>query len=140
MIEKTFVDSNILVYAYDALAGERHLIARQTVQEIWQRRTGVVSTQVIQETYVNLRRKVRNPLSAAEARKVVEDYLSWELIVNDGASIVDALEIEQRYQLSFWDALIVHAAERANAPILLSEGLSHGQRYGATTVHNPFLV
>jgi predicted nucleic acid-binding protein len=99
----------------------------------------VVSTQVIQETYVNLRRKVRNPLSAAQAKGIVEDYLSWELIVNDGASILQALEIEQRYQLSFWDALIVHAAERANAPVLLSEDLSHGQRYGATTAHNPFL-
>ena len=138
MTDKIFVDSNILVYAHDALAGERHEMARSLVRELWRNRSGVVSTQVIQETYVNLRKKAQQPLSAREARDTVEDYLSWELVVNDGTSILAAMEIERRYQLSFWDALIVQAAERAGAPILLTEDLNHGQRYTTTTAQNPF--
>ena len=98
---------------------------------------GVVSTQVLQELAVNLRRKARNPLDARATRDVVSDYLAWRVVVNDGASILEALELEARYQVAFWDALVIQAAMTAGADILYSEDLSDGQRYGGVRVKNP---
>ena len=107
MSGRVFVDTNVLVYAHDRDAGERHERARALVRRLWQDRSGVVSTQVLQEFYVNVRRKARQPISRPQAHRVLTDYLAWEVIVNDGDSILAAVDLESRYQLSFWDALIV---------------------------------
>jgi len=96
----------------------------------------VLSTQVLQELYVSLR-KAPNPVPAAEARQVVADYLRWEVVVNNGESVVDAAELETRYRISFWDALIVQAAIASGVAILYSEDLSAGQAYGSVRVVNP---
>jgi predicted nucleic acid-binding protein len=139
MSAKCFVDTNILMYAHDTAAGEKHERARALVEELWRDRTGVVSTQVLQELVVNLRRKAAKPLDAAAAREVVVDYLAWQVVVNTGESILHALDLEQRHRISFWDALIVHAADVSGASVLYSEDLSDGQRYGAVAVVNPFI-
>jgi predicted nucleic acid-binding protein len=139
MSARAFVDTNILVYAHDRLAGPKHLQARQLVGELWNSGGGILSTQVLQEFSLNVRRKVKHPLSMIEVRKAIEDYLSWEIVVNDGASILEALEIEQRFQVSFWDALIIQAAESAGADVVYSEDLSHRQKYRSLQVINPFL-
>jgi predicted nucleic acid-binding protein len=139
MSAKCFVDTNILMYAHDATAGEKHERARALVEELWRDRTGVVSTQVLQELIVNLRRKAAKPLDPAAAREIVVDYLAWQVVVNTGESILHALDLEQRHRMSFWDALIVHAADVSGASVLYSEDLSHGQRYGAVTVVNPLI-
>lgn len=138
MTGRAFVDSNVLVYAHDSGAGQRHAIARDLVLQLWRDRTGVISTQVLQETYVNLRRKAGRPLDAAEARDLISEYLAWDVVVNDAASVIEAVNLEERYRISFWDALIVAAANAGGAQVLLSEDLSHGQQYGAVTVHDPF--
>jgi predicted nucleic acid-binding protein len=138
MRDKCFVDTNVLVYAHDAGAGEKQEKAVALLERLWDQRRGVVSTQVIQEFYVNVRRKARNPVSPQEARQLVEDYLTWEVVANDGASILEALTLEERYRISFWDALIVQAAQRAGAATLYSEDLGAGQRYGTVEVVNPF--
>jgi predicted nucleic acid-binding protein len=138
MSDKFFVDTNILMYAHDTAAGERHTRARALVEELWEGRSGVVSTQVLQELAVNLRRKARKPLDAKATRDVVSDYLAWQVVVNDGNSILEALELEARHQVSFWDALVIQAAQAAGAEILYSEDLSDGQRYGSVRVRNPF--
>ena len=138
MSDKYFVDTNILVYAHDTAAGAKHDRARALVEELWRDRSGAVSTQVLQELTVNLRRKAARPLTTKATRELVSDYLSWEVIVNGGQSIVDALDIEERHKISFWDALIVHAAQAAGAEILYSEDLSDGQTYGSVRVVNPF--
>lgn len=138
MSGRAFVDSNVLVYAHDRGAGDKHATARDLLRELWRDRTGVGSTQVIQEFYVNVRRKAANPVPRAEARRLVEDYLAWNLIVNDGRSIAEALTLKARYHLSFWDALIVQAAGAAGVDTLYSEDLNHGQAYGPVTVVNPF--
>ena len=140
MSAKCFVDTNILMYAHDTAAGEKHERARALVEGLWQARTGVVSTQVLQELIVNLRRKAAKPLDAAAAREVVVDYLAWKVVVNSGESILHALDLEQQHRISFWDALIVHAAEVSGSSVLYSEDLSHGQRYGAVTVVNPLIA
>lgn len=137
MSDKYFVDTNILMYAHDASAGEKHDRARTLVEKLWETRAGVISTQVLQELAVNLRKKAGKPLDAKAVRDVVSDYLTWQVIVNGGDSILEALDIEARYQVSFWDALVIQAAQAAGAETLYSEDLSDGQRYGFVRVTNP---
>jgi len=137
MSDRLFVDTNVLVYAHDRGAGEKHELARSLVERLWLDRSGAISTQVLQELYVNVRRKAAVPISITEARRLVEDYLSWEVVVNDGTSVLRALEVEARYGISFWDALIVQAAEYCGATVLYSEDLSPGQSYGSVEVVDP---
>ena len=137
MSDRFFVDTNILMYAHDSSAGEKHERAKALVEVLWRDRTGVVSTQVLQELTVNLRRKARRPLDARATREIVADYLTWQVVVNGGESILDSLELSERYQISFWDALVLHAAHTSGAEVLYSEDLSHGQTYGSVRVVNP---
>lgn len=137
MSDRCFVDTNILMYAHDRSAGARHQRAKALVERLWQKRNGVVSTQVLQELCVNLRRKAQNPANWKTARDIVTDYLAWHVVTNTGPAILEALEIEQRYRISFWDALIVQAANASGAEILYSEDLSNGQTYGDVRVVNP---
>jgi predicted nucleic acid-binding protein len=81
---------------------------------------------------------VRRPLDAKATREIVTDYLAWHVVVNGGESILEALDLEVRFQISFWDALVVHAAQSAGTQVLYSEDLSDGQLYGAVRVMNPF--
>ncbi|PWT83578.1 MAG: PIN domain nuclease [Blastocatellia bacterium] len=137
MSDKYFVDTNILMYAHDTAAGMKHERAKALIEELWRDRTGVVSTQVLQELSVNLRRKARRPLDAKATREIVSDYLTWHVVVNTGESILEALDFEARYHVSFWDALVIHAAQSAGVEILYSEDLSDGQRYSGVLVRNP---
>jgi predicted nucleic acid-binding protein len=139
MKDKYFVDTNILIYAHDTSAGAKHERARAVVERLWQEGSGVVSTQVLQELCVNLRRTAGRPVDVKTARAIVADYLSWEVVTNVGESILEALELEDRYQISFWDALIVQAAETSGASILYSEDLSAGQTYRGVQVVNPLV-
>jgi predicted nucleic acid-binding protein len=138
MSARHFVDTNVLVYAHQANAGSRHRVAAELVTQLWLDRTGVVSTQVLQELYVNLRRRIDPPLGIDEAARIVDDYLAWRLVVNDGDAIRQAIVYEKRYKLSFWDALIVQAANSAGADTLYTEDLNHGQRYGQVLAVDPF--
>ena len=137
MSDKYFVDTNILMYAHDTSAGAMHERAKALLEELWRDRTGVVSTQVLQELSVNLRRKAGRPLDVKATREIVADYLTWQVVANGGESILDALELEARYQISFWDALVVQAAQASGAEVLYSEDLSDGQTYGSVRVINP---
>jgi len=137
MNAKQFVDTNILMYAHDVSAGAKHQRAKALVEELWRTRLGVVSTQVLRELCVNLRRKAGRPLALKATRDLIADYLSWPVMVNTGESILEALEFEDRYRISFWDALAVQAAQASGADILDSEDLSDGQTYGAVRVVNP---
>ena len=92
MSDKAFVDTNILVYAHDHAAGDKHSRSKALLEQLWRDHTGVVSTQVLQEFYVNIRKKVRAPLSAEEAKQWIADYLNWNVVVNDGAAVVEAIE------------------------------------------------
>lgn len=138
MTVKAFVDTNILVYAYDRGAGTKHELAMGLVEKLWQEGTGALSTQVLQEFYVNIRRKASKPVSIEQARSLIADYLSWNPIVNDGATMLEAIDVEHRYQLSFWDSLIVVAAQKSGADVIFSEDFNHGQKFGTVVVKNPF--
>ena len=139
MSGKYFVDTNILIYAHDRTAGTKHARARQLIEHLWSTGEGVLSTQVLQELCINLRRKLARPLPVDETRQLIQDYLSWEVIVNTPESVIQALELEVRYKISFWDALVLHAAESSGATILYSEDLSTGQHYGSIQVLNPLV-
>ena len=138
MSDRCFVDTNILVYAHDRSAGLKHERAQALIEGLWTSGDGVLSTQVLQELCVNVRRKVSRPLSIEETSRLVEDYLRWEVVVNTPASVTEALSLEARYQISFWDALILQAAESAGVETVYSEDLAAGQRYGTVRVINPF--
>lgn len=139
MSDRCFVDTNILLYAHDASQGSKHARARELVRELWNRRCGVLSTQVLQELCFNLQRKLARPLEPRATREVIEDYLRWQIVQNTEESVLEALGIQERYMLRFWDALIVQAAEVGGAAVLYSEDFSHGQAYGSVRVVNPFL-
>ena len=139
MSDRYFVDTNILMYAHDSSAGSKHERAAALIADLWESRSGVVSTQVLQELCVNLQRKVAIPIDTKTIRDLVKDYSAWHVVVNDETSILDALDLQERYQISFWDALIVHSANAAAANLLYSEDLSDGQIYGAVKTVNPLI-
>ena len=130
MSGKVFVDTNILVYAHDSTQGVKHERAQALVETLWESGDGILSTQVLQELCINLRRKSTRPPSVEETRKVIEDYCTWEIVVNTAESVLHALDFESRYQISFWDALIVQAATSCEAEIIYSEDLADGQTGG----------
>ena len=137
MSDKCFVDTNILVHAHDFTTGAKHQRAQALIESLWSSEAGVLSTQVLQELCVSLRRKAARPLSVEETRRLIEDYSRWEVVVNTAESVLQALTIEARYKISFWDALIVQAAGSSGAAVLYSEDLAEGQSYGAVRVVNP---
>ena len=136
--DKVFVDTNILIYAYDVSASKKHEVARQIVSDLWNSGHGVLSIQVLQEFFVNVTQKIPKPLDRRSARDIVADFLKWEVIIDDGESILEAVDVLLRYGLSFWDALIVGAAARSGAAVLLSEDLKDGQVIHGLTIRNPF--
>ena len=138
MTGNIFIDTNILVYAHDLDAGTKRETAKRWVTDLWENRTGVLSTQVLQEFYITLTSKLAAPLSAAAAKKILRSYLSWEVVVNDGPILLHAIDIEEANKISFWDALIVAAAYSKNSTMLLTEDLNHGQNIEGITIHNPF--
>jgi predicted nucleic acid-binding protein len=137
---RTFVDTNILVYAHDASETEKQPIARALLEELWANRLGVVSTQVLQEFYVVATRKFEPPMRRPEARQIVALYATWPVIQIDVGLILDAAVLEERFRLSFWDALIVEAARRAGATQLMSEDFQSGRRIAGIVIENPFKV
>jgi predicted nucleic acid-binding protein len=134
----SFVDTNILVYAEDRNTKAKHETARDLVIELWEKREGVLSIQVLQEFYVTATRKLKKPLSAAKAREIVHEYLTWTVVENTSRLLTAALVLHQSAQLSFWDAMVVQAAVEAGCDTLYSEDLNAGQRFGSVVVVNPF--
>ena len=138
MSDRVFVDTNVLIYAHDVDAGERHAVSARLVAELWESRRAVISTQVLQEFYVNATRKIPSPLSRAVARQFVRTYSAWQTETVGPQDIQFASELEEQHQLSFWDALIVAAALKAGAGTILTEDLSSGRSISGVRIENPF--
>ena len=139
MTEKAFVDTNILVYAYDRSQGSKHQKAKQLLQALWQSRQGVISAQVLQEFCVSIQRLAKGADVGDELAAIVETYLTWDVVPSDGVAVLEALTFQARYQISFWDALIIRAANSAEAEILYTEDLNDQQLYGKVRAINPLL-
>ncbi|MDN5697747.1 MAG: PIN domain-containing protein [Rubrobacter sp.] len=136
--QRVFVDTNVLVYAYDLSAGEKHERARDLVEELWRTRYGCVSVQVLQEFFVNVPRKIPKPLSTAQAKEIVSDLSYWKLHSPTGRDVVEAIDLNERHELSFWDSMIVRSAVSLGCNMVLTEDLNPGQAYDGLTVENPF--
>jgi predicted nucleic acid-binding protein len=136
--DRIFVDTNVLVYAYDTDAGEKHQTARTVLMNLWESHRGAISTQVLQEFYVTVTRKVPKPLARRAAREVVDTYRAWPVHQPAVDDVIAASEVEERYQLSFWDALVIVSARRSDARTVLSEDLQDGRRIGELVISNPF--
>lgn len=139
MSGKSFADSNLLIYAHDRSTGPKSTKAQELLANLWRERRGVLSTQVLQEFCENARRKSVRPVSVEQLREAIREFMGWEVVVNSADSVLPTLEIEARYQISFWDAMIVQAAASASCEVLYSEDLSHGQEYDGVLVINPFV-
>ncbi len=135
---RIFVDTNILIYGHDLDAGVKHETAAALLRQLWEEETGVLSTQVIQEFYVNVTRKIPHPLSPNQTRGLIETYFAWPIIVNGSGTILRASEIEERYRLSFWDALIIAAAVEGRADQIVTEDLKAGETIEGIQIVNPF--
>lgn len=138
MSASLFVDTNVFVYRRDVSEPEKQPIARDWLAEVWRRRAGRTSLQVLHEYYHTTTQKLCPGLSAVEARKDIEALLTWRLAPADGALIRQAWALQDRFGLSWWDALIVAAAQRTDAQYLLTEDLQHGQTFGRVRVIDPF--
>jgi predicted nucleic acid-binding protein len=137
-VQKVFLDTNIIIYAYDVSAGDKHVVASKIMLDLWDSGLGVISTQVLQEFFVNVTQKIPKPLDKRLAKDILSDLLKWDVVVNDGESILEAVEILFQYGYSFRDSLIIEAAMRSGSELLLSEDLTHGQIINGLTINNPF--
>lgn len=137
MSDKTFIDTNVLIYAHDVDARANHHVARALLAELWSERTGVVSLQVLQEFYVNVTRKIAHPLLKESARLVVSTYTIW-CVETTPSEISTAFRIEDEARIGFWDALIIASALKGGATRILSEDLNAGQTIAGIRIENPF--
>jgi len=136
--DSVFIDTNVLVYAYDKEAGRKHEIARDLLIKLWRNKGAALSIQVLQELFVTVTRKISKPISTRIAKEIVKDLLTWDVVSVDGASLLAAIELHEREKISFWDALIVTSAQRAGAAVLLSEDFTDARVFAGVTVRNPF--
>lgn len=135
-----FVDTNILIYAHDRDAGIKHDKAKQILTDLWNQENGCLSVQVLQEFFVNVTKKIPQPLPTAVARELIRTYLPWVKAVADGEMVIRASEIADAWQTSFWDGMIIAAAERSGASELLTEDLQSGQHIAGLILINPFVA
>ena len=135
-----FVDTNVLLYGEDSADGVKQSAALAWLKRLWLDRRGRLSTQVLNEFYVNATCKLRLPMAQADARTEVRRYQQWQPWVADHATVETAWAIESRYRLSYWDALIVASAQAQGCRFLLTEHLQHEQRIDNVQIVNPFFA
>ncbi|HEX9693257.1 MAG TPA: PIN domain-containing protein [Gemmatimonadales bacterium] len=140
MSEPIFVDTNVLVYARDLAVPDKQRAAALWLEHLWEVGAGRVSFQVLHEFYVTVTRKLNPGLSRAEARDDVRTLFAWQPVMADRIVIEAAWTLQERYDLSWWDALIVAAASRAGCRLLLTEDFQEGQELGGVRITNPFTV
>jgi predicted nucleic acid-binding protein len=133
-----FLDTNVLIYAHDRSAGNKHLRAKELVQDLWKSGEGCLSIQILQEFYVNVTRKVAKPMAPETAAQIIADLSAWQVHRPGVEDVLDAIRLQARYQLSFWDAMIVASALQLGCPTIWSEDLNPGQVYDQTQALSPF--
>jgi predicted nucleic acid-binding protein len=131
------VDTNVLVYAHDRSAGDKHDQAKALMRSLWDDGRGCLSMQVLQEFYVNITRKVPRPLGPSAAAEIIADLATWDVHCPNPADMQDAIRFGQRHGLAFWDAMILTSAQAKGCPVVWSEDLNAGQDYGGVRVVNP---
>ena len=133
-----FVDTNILIFAHNRSAGDKHIQARDLIRTLWQSGEGCLSIQVLQEFYVNVTQKVAKPLTQDVAAQIIADLSVWQVYRPGLEDVLDTIRLQGRYQISFWDAMIVSSAIQLGCQTIWSEDLNPGQVYDSVAVTNPF--
>jgi len=133
-----FVDTNVLAYAFDKSSSPKKLVVQRLMNQLRAEDRLRVSTQVLQELFVTLTRKVTQRCSSEEALAVLDDLTAWPLMVVDYAAIRAAVGLADQAKLSFWDALVVVTAARSGATVLYTEDLNDGQEILGVRISNPF--
>lgn len=136
MSVEVFLDTNVVAYAVDTTRGAAH--KRQIARKILRDGGFGLSTQVLQDFYVTVTKKLKRPLSVSTAARWVDQLCKAELVTLDTSLIKLAIAYSNRYQISYWDGAIIAAAEALGAQVVYSEDLNHGQTYGSVKVVNPF--
>jgi predicted nucleic acid-binding protein len=135
---RKFVDTNVLVYAHDLTAGDKHSRARALLEELWDTREGCLSVQVLQEFFVTTTRKIPKPLDPSAAAQIIGDLARWRVHAPAAPDVLAAIDIRRQAGTSFWDAMILRSAQELGCPVLYSEDLNAGQSYAGIRVTNPF--
>ena len=135
--DRIFVDTTVLLHAHDLDSGEKRAIAEHVLRQLWMDETGALSVQVLQEFYLALTSGIASPVPRRAARDLVQAYSVWPVVTLDAGDLLAASELEERYRVSFRDALVLAGARKAGATLLLSELQSHRAIPGLD-VRNPF--
>lgn len=135
---RQFVDTNILVYAHDRAAGQKHATARALMESLWQSGQGCLSIQVLQEFYVTVTRKVSQPYTPAEAARIIDDLGTWHIHTPSVNDVLAAIDLQARFQISFWDALIVQSGLQLGCELIWTEDFNSGQMIHQIEIRNPF--
>jgi predicted nucleic acid-binding protein len=135
---RAFLDTNVLVYAYDDSSSAKQQRARELVETLANDERALLSTQVLQEFYVVVTRRLQVPVLEDVAQEAVETLLALPIVQVTPALIVDGIRRSRVDQLALWDALIVEAALAGGASVLHSEDLQDGRRFGDLQIVNPF--
>jgi predicted nucleic acid-binding protein len=138
MTGKGFVDTNVLVYAHDSTAGEKHRRAVSLVTELWENGSGCLSLPVLQDFYMTVTQKVPTPMEAGRAVQIMRDLAIWTVHEPGIDDVIAAVEMQLRYRISFRDAMILRSAVRLGCETVWSEDLNPGQVYDGVRVQNPF--
>lgn len=138
MTVAVFVDANVLIYSEDSSDPVKQQTALQWLDELWRRQCGRISTQTLNEFYVNATRKLKPPLPQGDARAKVRRFTAWQPWQIDHATVESAWAMESRYGLHYWDSLVIAAAQHLGCRYVLSEDMGHEQHYGAVQVIDPF--
>jgi predicted nucleic acid-binding protein len=134
-----FLDTNVLVYAFEKGDTSKKQVARQLLRRLTNTGSLCLSTQVLQELFVTLTRKAARPSTTEEATTILDNLAQWPVIVIDYPAIRAAADLSKRARLSFWDALVVVAASCSGASVLYTEDLNDGQEILGVRITNPFL-
>ena len=140
MDARTFVDTNILIYARDSSEPRKQALAEIALRKLWENRNGRISIQVLNEYFVNVTQKLSPGLSRAEAWQDIKSLRAWNPLSLEAPLMDLAYALQEKHALSWWDALIVAAAQVLECNYLLSEDLSDAQTYGRVTVINPLKI
>jgi predicted nucleic acid-binding protein len=138
MADRIFVDTSVLVRAHDLDAGEKRAIAEHVLRQLWQDESGVLSTQVLQEFYSALMSGGGSPVPRRAARDLLQAYSVWPIVALDAADLDAASDVEERHRLAYRDALIVVAARKSGAALLLAEHIQPYRAVAGLEVKNPF--
>ena len=133
-----FVDTNVLVNAFDRAEPGRRAIAASLLDRLASSNCLRLSSQILQEFFVTVTRKIASPLPVDQALELLDDFHAWPLFLVDYEAIREAGALCGQVRLSFWDALVVVSAARSGADTLYSEDLSHDQIVRGVRIVNPF--